>query len=303
MLKKIFFFITALLIAFLFSSTFLLAQEKKASKSDPEEKQSFPDWVKRTNFAVELGTNQKPKYFFESIQPIFGTQEKDIVLFNQSRISEKSSRPTYNLGLGARKVFNDKYLLGINSFYDYQDLHKHSRSGVGFEAISDRGMEARVNTYIAISRDRLVGEDDSNLYYEKVANGFDWELGVPLPYMPYLKLYGGGNWYNFEHFKNKYGWQLRMEYSPIKNSRIDFIVLDDTKRKGVDYRFEGAITLAFTSFSLHDIIKDIKGSKQAYPKIDLHDKLLNRVVRDFDITVIKSTESKATGLTVEGGRT
>ena len=40
-----------------------------------------------------------------------------------------------------------------------------------------------------------------------------------------------------------------------------------------------------------------------YPKIDLREKVLDRVVRDFDITVIKSTKSKATGLTVEGGRT
>ncbi len=301
--KKLFFCITAVLIAILFSFSFLLAQEKQASKSDSEEKQSLPDWVKRTNFAVEAGTDQKPKYFFETIQPFLGTQNKDTVFFNQLRISERSSRPTYNFGLGLRKVFNEKYLLGVNSFYDYQDLHRHSRGGVGFEAMNDRGLEARINTYIRISNQRLVADDGVNLYYEKVANGFDWELGGPLPYLPFIKVYGGGNWYNFEHFNNKYGWQARMEYSPIKYSRLDFIMLHNNKTRDVDYRFEGAITLAFTSFSLHDIIKDIKGSQVAYPKIDLHDKVLDRIVRDFDITVIESTKSKATGLTIEGGRT
>jgi len=31
--------------------------------------------------------------------------------------------------------------------------------------------------------------------------------------------------------------------------------------------------------------------------------VLDRVVRDFDITVIKSTVSKGTGLKIEGGKT
>ena len=262
----------------------------------------IPEWVKRTNFAIEVGTGQKPKYFLETIQPLLGTQDKDIVFFNQSRISEKSSRPTYNLGLGLRKIFRNSYLLGINSFYDYQDLHKHSRGGVGFEVISDRGLESRINTYIRISNNRLVATDAANEYYEKVANGLDWELGAPLPYLPFLKVYGGGNWYNFEDFRNKYGWQMRMEYAPIKYSRLDFIMHHDNKTRDIDYRFEGALTLAFTSFDLRDIVKDIKGSTVAYPEIDLNDRVLDRVVRDFDITVIKETKVKATGLTIEGGR-
>lgn len=281
-------------------TSYLYADEGIAQQKN---NQDIPDWIKRTNFAIEAGTNQSPKYFFETIQPLLGTQDKDLVFFNQSRISEKNSRPAYNLGLGLRKIFNEAYLLGINSFYDYQDLHKHSRAGVGFEAISSRGLEGRINTYIRVSNNRLVDENSANEYYEKVANGFDWELGAPLPYLPFLKLYGGGNWYNFGHFQNKYGWQARLEYTPVKYSRIDFIMLHDNKTRNVDFRFEGAITLAFTSFSLRDIINDIKGSQAPFPKVDLRDKVLDRVVRDFDITVIQETKTKSTGLTVEGGRT
>ena len=284
------------------ASEITIPQDKKSTPAAAENKQDIPDWVKRTNFGIEAGTGQRPKYFFETIQPLLGTQEEDLVFFNQSRISERSSRPVYNLGLGLRRVFSDKWLLGLNSFYDYQDLRKHSRGGVGFEAISDLGIESRINTYMGISRKRLVGEDSANEYFEKVANGFDWELGAPLPYLPFLKIYGGGNWYNFEHFKNKYGWKFRLEYTPIKYSRVNFEILNDTKRKDTDYRFEGAITFAFTSFSPKDLLNDFKGSKTAYPKVNLRDKALDRVVRDFDITVIKSTKSKATGLTVEGGR-
>lgn len=278
-----------------------ISQEKAPLKEAPQA--DAPDWLKRTNFAFEVDSNNRPKYFLETIQPLFGSQNKETVFFNQSRISEKSGRPTYNIGLGLRKIFPKIGLLGINTFYDYQDWHKHSRGGLGVDLVTDRGIEARVNSYLRISNERLIKEDSVNYYYEKVANGLDGELGLPLPYLPFLKIYGGGYWYNFEHFKNKYGWQGRLEFTPVKFSRLNLEVYDDTKTKNVNYRLEGAVTLAFTSFSLSDIIKDIKGSRQeAYPKVDLENKVLDRVVRDFDITVITTIKSKSTGLTVEGGK-
>lgn len=278
------------------------AQEKQTIEKESVTEFEVPDWVKRTNVAIEAGTDIKPKYFLETIQPLFGTQEKETVLFTQGRISGRDFRTTYNLGLGARRIFKESYLLGVNTFYDYQDLHQHHRAGVGFEVITDRGLEARLNSYLRVSDERLVKDDGVNEYYEKVANGLDWEFGLPVPYLPVLKFYGGGNWYDFEHFKNKYGWKFRAEFTPVKYSRLNFEILDDTKRDSVDYRVEGAITLGFTSFAFRDIIRDIKGVKEAYPKVDLRDRVLDRVVRDFEITVIKKTKSKSSGLTVEGGK-
>ena len=276
--------------------------KEKSKKEDKEESWTVPEWVRRTNFAVQVGTDQKPQYFLETIQPLFGSQNKDVVFFNQTRISSQDARPKYNVGFGLRKIFADSLLLGVNSFYDYQDLHQHSRGGVGFEAITDRGLEARINTYIRISGERLVGEDGTNQYYEKVANGSDWELGLPLPYIPSVKVYGGGSWYDFEHFKNKYGWKFRAEFTPIKYSRLNFEIFDDTKRGSTGYKFEGALTFAFTSFSPREIMDDITSAKTAYPKVNLEDRVLDRVVRDFDITVIESTKNKVTGLAVEGGK-
>lgn len=310
MFKKLHILLAASAILFTFSLA--LADDAKVAdinaaiakppeKTPEEPSVEIPDWVKRTNFALEVGSDKKPNYFFETIQPLLGTQDKDLVFFNQSRISQRHSRPAYNTGLGLRKVFKEKYLLGVNSFYDYQEMHKHSRGGVGIEAINDVGLEARVNSYIAISREHLVGEDTNNYYYEKVANGLDWEIGTPLPYLPFLRVYGGGYWYNFDHFKNKYGWKMRMEYNPIKYSRLVFEMFDDTKRSRVGYKFEGALTLGFTSFALKDILNDLKSTKEAYPKVNLRDKVLDRVVRDFDITVISTIKSKG-GLSVEGGK-
>jgi hypothetical protein len=273
-----------------------------ASALKQGESKHTPDWLKRTNFSIALESDEKPTYFFETIQPLFGTQDDDIVLFNQTRIAQKSLRPVYGTGFGARTTFHDKYLLGINTFYDYQDLHRHQRGGVGFEAMDDLGLEVRLNTYLRISKERVVKEEGSNEYKEKVANGLDWELGIPFPFMPYLKAYGGGYWYDFEHFKNKVGWKTRLEFIPVPYSRLNLEMFDDTKRDSIGYRFEGAVTLAFTSFDWDDIIRDLKLAKEGHPKIDLRKKTLDRVIRDFDITVIKSTKSKGTGLTVEGGK-
>jgi len=276
--------------------------EKQPIEKEFQSTQGAPDWLKRINMSLEAGTDIKPKYFLESVQPLFSALDKETVLFNQTRISARDYRTTYSTGLGLRKVFNENYLLGINAFYDFQDFHKHHRAGVGFEAITNRGLEARLNSYLRVSGQRLVNEDSANQYYEKVANGCDWELGGPLPYFHPVKLYGGGYWYNFERFKDEFGWKMRMEYNPVKYSRLVFEVRDDNKRENVGYRFEGAITLAFASFNLRDIVKEFKTPSEAYPKVNLEDKTLDRVVRDFDITVIKSTRSKATGLTVEGGK-
>ncbi len=65
---------------------------------------------------------------------------------------------------------------------------------------------------------------------------------------------------------------------------------------------KAALTFNFTSFRPRDIINDLKGSNEAYPKINLRDRVLDRVIRDFDITVIKTIKNKG-GLTVEGGKT
>ena len=277
-------------------------REHSSEQDLSAEDADLPEWVKRTRIGIELGTKIKPIYFLESLQPLFGTEENETVLFNHARIASRDYRTVYNMGLGARRIFKEAYLLGANMFYDFQDLHQHQRAGIGLEAFTDKGAEARLNTYFRVSSIRLVRDDPSGQYFEKVANGLDWELGSPLPYLPFLKIYGGGYWYSFEKFRNKLGWSMRLEYNPIKNSRLIFKVLDDNKRKKESYRFEGALTLKFTSFHPRDILKDFKGSEEAFPKINVRNKTLERVVRDFDITVITHRKTKG-GLIVEGGRT
>lgn len=280
----------------------LAASSNPSTQAPSEDNSGTPEWVKRTKIGIEAGTDIEPAYFLESVQPLFGTGKNETVFFNHARIAGRDHRTTYNLGVGARHIFNDAYLLGANMFYDFQDFHQHHRAGVGFEAFTDNGLEARVNTYFRVSTIRTVNDQAGVQEFEKVANGLDWEFGSPIPYLPFLKIYGGAYWYNFEKFRDKVGWNTRLEYNPIKNSRLVFRVFEDNKMSREEYRLEGAMTLAFTSFHPKDILKDLKLSSEFFPKIDLKDKVLERVVRDFDITVIKQSKP-AGGLVVEGGRT
>lgn len=294
MIKNKIAFVVLLVITSCYSGD-AFAQEAASSESQ------IPDWVKRTNFSVQAESDTKTKYFIETIQPLLGTQDNDTVLFTQARASVRGNRGIYNLGVGARRILNNAFLLGINSFYDYQDYHQHQRAGVGFEMITDRGLEGRVNTYLRASDIRQIEENAGGQNFEKVANGLDWEAGGPVPFLSFLKLYGGGYWYSFERFKDKAGWKARAEYNPVKYSRLVFEMFDDNKRGNPGYRVEGAITLAFTSFALKDILNDFKAAEEMFPKMNLRDKVLDRVVRDFVITVISTTKTK-TGLVVEGGR-
>lgn len=161
-------------IVFLFVSYAKEESDKTFSFRDTD---TIQEWVKRTNFAIEVGTDIKPKYFLETIQPVWKSEDEDLVFFNQSRISEREARPMYNVGFGLRKASSENYFFGINAFYDYQDLHRHSRGGAGLEAFTYEGLEARVNTYLRISKKYRVNENASNEYYEEVANGLDYECG------------------------------------------------------------------------------------------------------------------------------
>src|SRR3989338_2948596 len=79
-------------------------KDKSSAPSSSEPQYTIPDWVKRTRFAIEAGSDIKPTYFVESVQPLLGTQNKSTVLFSHSRISSRDYRTTFNSGIGARRI-------------------------------------------------------------------------------------------------------------------------------------------------------------------------------------------------------
>lgn len=191
---------------------------------------ALPDYMEHWEFGIDVNEDQGPRYFIDPIVPLARhSKHSQDVLFLEPRLTYRDHEWLLNLGGGYRRlVLNRAWLLGGNMFYDFESEHSHSRLGWGLEALSAYA-EARSNVYFATSGERTVEENGGGITYERAVNGFDMEFGAPVPYYSRLKLFGGFNWYDQPHFKNRYGWTLRVEYTPLPFIVIDGTVRDDTK--------------------------------------------------------------------------
>ena len=260
--------------------------------------QEIPEWLKRVELSFQYESDKKPTFYFQTVQPIYQSLDKIDTFFYQPRISLRSGDLTYSLGVGYRKLLSENLLLGANIFGDYQDLHEHGRVGIGFEALGQI-LEARLNGYFGMTTKRVVEETPSVTIYEKVADGLDFEVGAPVPYLPWLKLYTSGFWYDFDKFSDKKGWKTRLEAKLNDAVSLEFYTWDDNKGEQ-EYGGKVQVNLAFDR--LRDFKDVFKISDEPFQKQNLEEKLLVPVERNFDIVVEKWRESKTGNITVEVGR-
>jgi hypothetical protein len=82
---------------------------------------------------------------------------------------------------------DNKLMLGINGFYDHEFPYDNSRTSIGLEARTTVG-EVNFNQYWGVSG----WKNAANSLQEKSLGGTDIELGLPLPYMNWAKVYGRG---------------------------------------------------------------------------------------------------------------
>ena len=108
-------------------------------------------------------------------------QEKNLV-FSQTSYHRKDSRSQINQGIGYRH-FTERFMLGINAFYDYDLSRYHSRFGIGAEVWRNY-FKLSANHYHRISNWRT--SDDVMDYNERPANGWDIRTEGYLPAYPQL---------------------------------------------------------------------------------------------------------------------
>ena len=122
------------------------------------------------------------------VAPLSDPKDVKNTFFTQDSIYHKDGRTTVNLGLGYRRLeMDNKLMLGINAFYDHEFPYDNSRTSLGLEARTTVG-ELNFNQYWGMSG----WKNAANSYQEKSLGGTDLELGVPLPYMNWAKVYGRG---------------------------------------------------------------------------------------------------------------
>ncbi|WP_423244857.1 inverse autotransporter beta domain-containing protein, partial [Erwinia persicina] len=143
--------------------------------------QKVDDWLKiYGNARVSLGTDKKVTGDF--LLPLM--DRDDSLLFSQVGMRNNQARNTVNAGLGYRQYTGD-WMLGINTFYDYDYTGGNRRLGAGVEAWRDY-LKLSANGYYG-----LTGWHQSVLsamkdYDERPANGFDMNAEAYLPSMPSL---------------------------------------------------------------------------------------------------------------------
>ncbi|MBI4354457.1 MAG: inverse autotransporter beta domain-containing protein [Candidatus Omnitrophica bacterium] len=247
---------------------------------------SLPDFVEHWEFAWNVDEDQGPNFILDPIVPLYRDPSDDRVAFVEPRLSLANSEWLLNLGTGVRQlVLNRSWLLGANMFYDYETQYSHYRLGWGIEALSSYA-EFRSNYYLALSQERLVEEVIGvSQRFQEAVNGYDFEIGGPIPYYSRLKLFGGFNWWNFEKFDNRYGWTLRAEYKPVPFVVIDGTVQDHTK-SNVDWGLKVAFRIPFGGNTAPEKMRPPMAFDAAIvPESDASEFLWSLVERHHEIVV------------------
>jgi adhesin/invasin len=137
---------------------------------------------------LDMFDNRKTTSGILIVAPLSDPKDIKNTFFTQDSIYHKDGRTTVNLGLGYRRLeMDNKLMLGINGFYDHEFPYDNSRTSIGLEARTTVG-ELNFNQYWGMSG----WKNAANSLQEKSLGGTDIELGVPLPYMNWAKVYGRG---------------------------------------------------------------------------------------------------------------
>ncbi|GAA0341656.1 invasin-like inverse autotransporter protein [Morganella psychrotolerans] len=143
--------------------------------------QQVNDWLNQVGHArVQLGSNKTGDA--DLLLPLIDNPNS--LLFSQFGIRANDERTTTNLGLGYRQ-YEDGWMWGLNSFYDYDITGSNSRVGVGGELWADY-VKLAANGYFRITDWHQSTLNEMRDYDERPANGFDVRAEGYLPDYPQL---------------------------------------------------------------------------------------------------------------------
>ena len=285
-------------LSLLFCSPLLMA-DAPSSDAAPDAL-SIPDYMEHWEFGIDVNEDQGPRYFIDPIIPLVrhSASDQDVV-FLEPRLTYRDHEWLLNFGGGYRRLVLDRaWLIGGNIFYDYESEHAHSRVGLGAEVLSAFA-ELRSNVYIATSGERTVEENSGGITYERAVDGFDMEVGAPVPYYSRLKLFGGFNWYDQPHFTQRYGWTLRAEYKPVPFLVIDGTVSDDTKTN-VDWGMKVVLRIPLGG-NIERLRSPAQLDPTIFPESDAGVHLFDLVERHHEIVVERRLQTGTISVQVSRG--
>ena len=143
-------------------------------------------------------------------------------ILSQVSYSTFDDDETINLGLVYRMMNSDMTVIyGLNVFYDHQFNTGHKRTGIGFEMKSSV-YDVNINLY----------EAESDIHHvdgvpEVAAGGYDAEIGMQVPYLPWAKLYYKAYQWNNETLNIKDGENISLYMEPTSRLSVELGIQDD----------------------------------------------------------------------------
>jgi len=171
---------------------------------------------------IETRTREHSKPTFRAISlfEIAGNDFKKIL--TQLSYSTFDSDETFNAGLVYRMMNSDMTVIyGVNIFYDHQFNTGHARTGIGFEMKSNV-YDVNINLYEALSDIHHVDGVP-----EVAAGGYDAEIGMQLPYLPWAKLYYKAYQWNNETLNIHDGQNISLYMEPTSRLSVEIGLQDD----------------------------------------------------------------------------
>ena len=168
--------------------------KNKAKSNATKELNSFlsetmGQWFPTSEVSLSSGNTNGVSGSILFVKPLTDMEDTKNTIFTQGSIlftkDKDDSRETINFGIGDRYLMmNDNLMLGANIFYDHELNLDHQRASFGLEAKTSVG-EFTANQYYGLSGWR----DGINGTSEKPLDGHDYEVGAPLPYLPWANFY------------------------------------------------------------------------------------------------------------------
>jgi hypothetical protein len=132
-----------------------------------------------------------------------------------------SEKPTLNLGLGHRTVWEDlPAIAGVNGFYDHSFEKGVSRLGLGLEFFMG-DLEGRYNAYLPVSDAAERSRTATEKTMEQAVRGYDFEFGGPLPTAPWAEVFGGGRTLRKDHSEDEFSLRLRTQMQLTPHLKVE----------------------------------------------------------------------------------
>ena len=199
-------------------------------------------------------------------------EELQTYWLNQTNFSDHYDRQTLNTGFIYRNLsLDNKWLRGVNLFYDHEFPKNHQRASIGLE-IKSSALEFNSNYYQSLSGAKTVGDDT-----ERAMDGLDAEIGVQVPYMPSSKLFFQGYEWEGVDYDVKSGNKISLRVRPTAALEIE-IGAEDNDRQS-DYKVTAKITFTKSFGNVSERNSGLYISNQMFEFQDMNGEVYEKVRR------------------------